>query len=60
MDLSGSKDVLKGRGKLILTVADILNSRRDRYIVEGPGFVTTGDFQNVVRQVNLTLNYRIK
>ncbi|WP_349630841.1 TonB-dependent receptor [Aquiflexum sp. TKW24L] len=60
MDLSGSKDVLKGKGKLILTVADIFNSRRDRYIVEGTGFVTTGDFQNVVRQVNLTLNYRIK
>jgi hypothetical protein len=60
MDLSGSKDVLKGRGKLILTIADIFNSRRDRFITEGEGFVTVGDFQNVVRQVNLTLNYRIK
>ncbi|MEX2591406.1 MAG: outer membrane beta-barrel family protein [Anditalea sp.] len=59
-DLSASKDVFKGRGTLILNIMDVLNSRRNRYISEGPGFYTVGDSQRTVRQVNLTLNYRIK
>lgn len=59
-DLSASKDVLKGRGTLILNVMDVFNSRRNRYISEGPGFYTVGDGQQRVRQINLTLNYRIK
>lgn len=59
-DLSASKDVLKGNGTLILNVMDVFNSRRNRYISEGPGFYTVGDGQQRVRQINLTLNYRIK
>lgn len=59
-DLSASKDVLKGRGTLILNVMDVFNSRRNRYISEGPGFYTVGDGQQRIRQINLTLNYRIK
>ena len=39
---------------------DVFNSRRNRYISEGPGFYTVGDGQQRVRQINLTLNYRIK
>jgi ferric enterobactin receptor len=60
MDLSASKQVFHGRGTMVLNIADIFNTRRDRYILEGPGFYTIGDFQNVRRQINLTLNYRIK
>ncbi|PSL03780.1 outer membrane receptor protein involved in Fe transport [Cecembia rubra] len=60
MDVSASKEVLKRRGTLVLNVADIFNSRRDRYILEGEGFLTIGDFLNVRRQINLSLNYRIR
>jgi outer membrane receptor protein involved in Fe transport len=59
-DVSASKDVFKGRGTLILNIMDLLNSRRNRYISEGPGFYTVGDSQRTVRQINLSLNYRIK
>jgi len=59
-DISASKDVMKGRGTLILNVMDVFNSRRNRYISEGPGFYTVGDGQQRIRQINLTLNYRIK
>lgn len=59
-DLSASRDVLKGRGTLILNVMDVFNSRKDRYISEGPGFYTVGDSQRVLRQINLTLKYRIR
>ena len=59
-DLSASKDVMKGRGTLILNVMDVFNTRRNRYISEGPGFYTVGDSQRTIRQINLTLNYRIK
>jgi len=60
MDISTSKDVMKGRGTLILNVMDVFNSRRNRYIFEGPGFTTVGDIFPRKRQINLTLNYRIK
>ncbi|HSI75627.1 MAG TPA: TonB-dependent receptor [Lunatimonas sp.] len=59
-DLSGSKDVFKGRGTLILNIMDIFNTRRTRMIFEGPGFVTESDFLPRRRQINLSLNYRIK
>lgn len=60
MDISGSKDVFKRRGTLVLNIIDVLNSRRDRYVVEGEGFYTVGNFLNMRRQINLTLNYRIR
>ncbi|SEJ14175.1 Outer membrane receptor proteins, mostly Fe transport [Cyclobacterium xiamenense] len=60
LDISASKDILNGRGTLILNVMDVFNSRRNRYIFEGPGFLTVGDILPRKRQINLTLNYRIK
>ncbi len=60
MDLSVAKRILNQRGNLVLNVNDILNSRRNRYIVEGDNFFTEGDSQFNRRQINLTLNYRIK
>ena len=60
LDISASKDIMNGRGTLILNVMDVFNSRRNRYIFEGPGFMTEGDVLPRRRQINLTLNYRIK
>ncbi|MEX2513437.1 MAG: outer membrane beta-barrel family protein [Cyclobacteriaceae bacterium] len=60
MDISASKDIMNGRGTLILNVMDVFNSRRTRYIFEGPGFMTEGDMLPRRRQINLSLNYRIK
>ncbi len=60
MDLSASKRILQERGNLILTVNDILNSRRNRYIIEGENFFTEGDSQFIRRQINLTMSYRLR
>ncbi len=58
-DISASKDVFSGRGTLVLNVMDVGNSRRNRFIFEGPGFVTVGDVLPRRRQINLSLNFRI-
>jgi outer membrane receptor protein involved in Fe transport len=60
LDLSASKDIMQGRGTLILNVMDMFNTRRNRFIFEGPGFMTEGDVLPRRRQINLSLNYRIK
>ncbi len=59
-DLSMSKDVFKGKGTLNLNVLDLFNTRRNRTITRGTNFYSEGDFQFRRRQVNLTLNYRIR
>lgn len=59
-DLSMSKDVLKGNSTLTFNVLDIFNSRRNRYVATGPNFYTEGNAQGRRRQINLTINYRIK
>ena len=60
LDLSASKKILNQRGTLVLNVADVLNSRINRYITEGSNFFTEGESQMVLRQTNLTFTYRIK
>jgi outer membrane receptor protein involved in Fe transport len=60
LDLSASKKILNQRGTLIFNVADVLNSRINRYITEGSNFFTEGESQMVLRQTNLTFTYRIK
>lgn len=59
LDLAVSRDVLKGNGTLTLNVLDVFNSRRFRSITEGPNFYTYNNSQGRVRQINLTLNYRL-
>ncbi len=59
-DYSVSKDVFKGNGTLNLSVLDIFNTRKSRNITEGVNFYSEGTYQGRRRQVNLTLNYRIK
>jgi ferric enterobactin receptor len=64
LDLALSRDVLKDKGTLTLNVIDVFNSRRFRNIIEGTnsegyGFYTEHHAQMRLRQVNLTLNYRL-
>ncbi len=59
-DLSISKDVWKDKGTLNLSILDVFNSRRMRTISEGPNFYTEGNARMRVRQVNLSLSYRIR
>lgn len=58
-DLSMSRDLFKGQGKLILNVLDVFNSRRFRSITRGENFYTENNSQMRLRQINLTLNYRL-
>jgi len=59
-DFSTSKDIFKGKGTVNFTVLDIFNSRRFRSVTNGVNFYSRGDFQARRRQINLTLNYRIR
>jgi outer membrane receptor protein involved in Fe transport len=66
MDLSASKDIMKGNGTLTLSILDIFNSRINRYestLIDprnGSGFFTRGESQGRLRSFNLTFNYRFK
>lgn len=59
-DFSVSKDVFYGKGTLNFTVLDLFNSRKMRSISEGVNFYTEVNSQGRRRQLNLTLNYRIR
>jgi outer membrane receptor protein involved in Fe transport len=59
-DFSASKDVFNGNGTLTFNVLDVFNSRKFRSITTGPNFYTESNSQFRRRQINLTLNYRIK
>ena len=59
VDLGMNKDILQGKGTLTLSVSDVFNSRRNRFIARGDNFYTQGDFLGRRRQVNLTMNYRL-
>ena len=59
VDLAGSKDVLRNKGTLTLSVSDLFNTRKMRSVIEADNFRNEGSFQWRRRQVNLTFNYRI-
>lgn len=59
-DVGVSKDVFKGKGTLNLNVLDVFNTRRVRTITRGINFYSDGNFQSRRRQVNVTVNYRIR
>lgn len=59
IDLAASRDILKDNGTITLSVRDLFNTRRWRYIAEGENFFTENDFQWRSRQVTLSLNYRL-
>jgi outer membrane receptor protein involved in Fe transport len=66
MDLSASKDIMKGNGTLTFSILDIFNSRINRFESrflepkDGSGFYTRGESQGRLRSFNLTFNYRFK
>lgn len=59
LDIAASRDILKGNGTLTFSIIDVFNSRRYRTITTGDNFYTYGNSQGRLRQVNLTLNYRL-
>lgn len=58
-DLGFSRDVLKGKGTLTLSVRDLLNTRKYSGYSEGPDFYTEDEFVWSNRQITLGFNYRI-
>ncbi len=60
IDLAASKDLLGRKATLTLSIIDLLNSRRFRFINTGTNFYTSGDSQRQLRQINLTFSYRIR
>lgn len=59
MDISLSKEILKGKGTLNLNTLDVFNTRKNRSIFEGDAFYSESSNQMRRRQVNLTFSYRI-
>jgi ferric enterobactin receptor len=59
LDIAASRDILKNNGTLTLSITDVFNSRKYRSILEGANFYTTTSSQGRLRQINLTLNYRL-
>lgn len=59
LDVSISKDILKGNGTITLNVIDLFNTRMRRYTTFGDDFYSKGEFQWRTREIKLTLNYRL-
>ncbi|MEX2379796.1 MAG: outer membrane beta-barrel family protein, partial [Vicingaceae bacterium] len=59
IDLSLSKDVLKGKGTVVASVRDLLNSRKYRSITDTENLYSESEFQWRVRQFLVTFTYRI-
>lgn len=59
LDLGFSKDVLKDKGTLSLSVRDVFNSRRRQATSRGVDFETNYDFQWNSRMIRLNFTYRI-
>lgn len=59
MDLGWSKDVLKNKATITLSVRDLFNSRKRRSTTVLDNFVSESEFQWRSRVFQATLNYRI-
>ncbi len=59
LNLGASMDILKKKGTLMLSVRDLLNSRKRRSIVESEGFYSESEFQWRARQILLSFSYRL-
>lgn len=59
-DLSFSKDVFKEKGSLNLNILDVFHTRKMRYTVAGPNFLTEAYSSFRPTQINLTFAYRIR
>ncbi len=59
LDIGMAHDILKGNGTLALSVRDVFNSRKWRSIIDQADFFQDSEFQWRVRQITLSLNYRL-
>jgi outer membrane receptor protein involved in Fe transport len=58
-DLAFSRDVLNGKGTLTLSVNDLFNSQKYRYVNYGDNFYSEGLHQRRARRVSLNFSYRL-
>lgn len=58
-DVAFSKDVLQGKGTVVLSVRDIFNSRKRRSITETDYLYSESEFQWSSRSILLSFTYRI-
>jgi len=59
IDLGLSRDILKGKGTITASVRDLMNSRKQRRIVENAGYYSQSEFQWRARQFIVTFSYRL-
>jgi ferric enterobactin receptor len=59
LDIGISHPILKNKGTLTFSVRDAFNSRKWRWITEGPNFYNEGLFQWRARSFELTFSYRL-
>ena len=59
LNLAFSKDILKDKGTLGLSVSDLLNSRKRMSLTQTPFFTSESEFQWRERQITLSFVYRI-
>jgi outer membrane receptor protein involved in Fe transport len=59
LDLSFSKDIMKGNGTLNLNILDVFSTRKMRSVSEGEIFYSYRTNQFRRRQINLSFSYRI-
>jgi ferric enterobactin receptor len=60
VDLSLKKDIFNKKGSLNFSVLDVFNSRWSRMTMIGSNFYTESNRLGRPRQINLTMNYRLK
>lgn len=59
VDLALSREIIRGKGTLTLSVNDVFNSRKYRYTNYGENFISEGVHQWRPRSVTLNFNYRL-
>ena len=59
LDLGFSKDILKKKGTITLSIRDLLNTRKWRSETAGEVFYSYSERQRRARQVQVSFNYRI-
>jgi outer membrane receptor protein involved in Fe transport len=59
VDLAASRDIFNDKGALTLSIRDVFNSRKHRYIANGDNFFTRSSQNWTSRSITLSLNYRL-
>jgi outer membrane receptor protein involved in Fe transport len=59
IDLGLSRDIMKGKGTMTLSVRDLLNSRKRRSVIDRDDYYSETEFQWRSRSAQIGFNYRI-